>query len=161
MRAELNRAICLLCPHSQNNHPGFKGGACACMIDPARRDIVERAKAGDCELFTEEGRKAAAERSPVAPTSPCQTCGQKIISGAIGLAKVAAQAMGIPIDQAPRKLQAARLRVCTPCDQNAGGICADCKCVIAAKVRVASEDCPRKLWPKGNERQFILPTGNH
>lgn len=145
MQSSLNIAVCHLCPHSERNKPGFKGGACACTIDPARRDIVERAEAGDCEFFTEEGRRAEKERAtatpaPAAPNRPC--CGQKIAHGIIGLGKVAAQAVGIPIDQAPRDVAAKRHRICLTCDRWESGMCVECGCLVAAKVRIASEQCP-------------------
>lgn len=148
MRADLNRAICLLCPHSQSNQPGFKGGACACTIDPVRRDIVERAAAGDCEFFTEEGRQAAKERTPAipAPAAPHRPCCGQVAAGVVGLAKVAAQALGIPIDQAPRDMQASRHRVCLGCDRNQGMTCAECKCIIKLKIRVLSEKCQLGKW---------------
>lgn len=144
MRADLNRAVCLLCPHSQSNQPGFKGGACACTIDKSRRDIVERAAAGDCEFFTEEGQQAARERalaSP-APSSPARPCCGQIAAGIVGLAKVAAQAVGIPIDQAPRDAAAKRHVICIGCDRFKSGMCVECGCLVAAKVRIASEQCP-------------------
>lgn len=57
---DINRSVCLSCPHSEINQPGFKGGACACTIDPQRRDIKERAKAGDCEYFALEAKPTPA-----------------------------------------------------------------------------------------------------
>jgi hypothetical protein len=47
----LNIEVCHGCQFNQANQSGFKGGAAACMADPAKRNIKERAAAGDCELF--------------------------------------------------------------------------------------------------------------
>lgn len=144
MRAELNRAVCLGCPHSEYNQPGFKGGACACTIDPQRRDIVERAKADDCERFAGLPLTVLPSTTQRTAAEPCSTCG-KIAKGAIGLAKVAAQAVGIPIDVAGRKVEALRLKVCTACAPGAT-LCPSCDCIIAAKVKLASEACPLEKW---------------
>lgn len=141
MRSSLNIAVCHTCPHSQHNQPGFKGGACACTIDPARRDITVRAAAGDCEFFTAEGRKAPAERALVraSPAKPC--CGGGIVHGAIGLAKA-----GLGIDAAGRELEAKRHRICWGCDRRKGLLCGECGCLLMAKIKVKSEACPLSKW---------------
>lgn len=40
-----------------------------------------------------------------------------------------------------------RREVCGLCPANVGGRCADCGCWIRAKSLLATEDCPRALWP--------------
>lgn len=40
-----------------------------------------------------------------------------------------------------------RRAVCGLCPANVGGRCADCGCWIRAKSLLATEDCPRALWP--------------
>lgn len=142
MRTALNLGVCLGCPYSQIEDSG--SGKCACTNDPARRDIKERAEVDDCERF--KGLPLTVLPTTPRPTAaePCSTCG-KIVKGAIGLAKVAAQAVGIPIDVAGRKVEALRLKVCTACAPGAT-LCPSCDCIIAAKVKLASEACPLGKW---------------
>ena len=90
----------------------------------------------------------------------CGTCGQGVIQtvahGVAGLAKAALQ-----IDRTPPSLMELRVRQCVghptggedaiePCPAfKAGFFCEDCGCIVAAKLRVASETCPRGRWPVG------------
>jgi hypothetical protein len=85
-------------------------------------------------------------------------CGcSKVVHGAIGLAKVAAQAVGLPIDQATEAVVKARRDACRECehatrnqnrlDRPSKGLttlsqCQLCGCLIAAKTMLASEKCP-------------------
>lgn len=39
-----------------------------------------------------------------------------------------------------------RLSACYQCDQYFNGICLQCKCILIAKARMATEDCPLKKW---------------
>jgi hypothetical protein len=83
-------------------------------------------------------------------------CG-KIKRGASGLAKFAAQSIGIAVDDAPPDVVRRRRDECRGCDfatrnpapkfkKNNGltslSQCSVCKCFIAAKTKVASESCP-------------------
>ncbi len=132
-------AICMSCESREANCKG----ACICTIDG--RDIKEHVADRQCprNLFNATGPVVPAPRAP-STAKPC--CGKKLLNGAIGLAKVVAQSVGIPVDVAGRKVEAKRLRICTGCDQNEGGICKRCDCIIAAKVRLASEKCPEQRW---------------
>jgi hypothetical protein len=81
----------------------------------------------------------------------------QILHGAGGLAKVAAQAVGIPIDKIPYAYTKLRRDVCRACphaskspdrlDRPSKGLttlskCELCGCFIAAKTMLASEKCP-------------------
>ncbi|HOD83729.1 MAG: hypothetical protein BWX88_04864 [Planctomycetes bacterium ADurb.Bin126] len=83
-------------------------------------------------------------------------CCQKIIHGAVALAKVALGA-----DAASDPLVAARRDICRQCDQatrnsdprfaaNRGlttfSRCRKCSCFIAAKTRLTEERCPLGRW---------------
>jgi flavoprotein len=91
-------------------------------------------------------------RAPVAPS-----IAERVVHGAVGLAKVAAQAVGLPVDQAPEMVIKARRDICRGCpnatlnaqrlDRPSKGLttasqCRVCGCLIAAKTRLASEKCP-------------------
>ena len=80
----------------------------------------------------------------------------RIVRGAVGLSKVGAQVVGIPIDQAPKKMVEQRRAICRQCehatrnparlDRPSKGLtsmseCKPCGCFIAAKTRLASEVC--------------------
>jgi hypothetical protein len=84
-----------------------------------------------------------------------------VVSGIVGLAKVAAQAAGVPVDQADAATIAARRDFCRDCphasknpkyaDRPSKGLtrasrCDLCKCNIAAKTRIASQKCPLGKW---------------
>ncbi|HOD83608.1 MAG TPA: hypothetical protein PKG77_19495 [Phycisphaerae bacterium] len=83
-------------------------------------------------------------------------CCQKVIHGAVALAKVAVGA-----DAAPDAVVAARRDICRQCDQatrnpnarfaaHAGlttlSRCRACGCFIAAKTKLAGEHCPLNHW---------------
>lgn len=90
----------------------------------------------------------------------CGGCGQtvleKVAHGAAGLAKAA-----IGIDRTPDDLITLRVRQCVghptggedhidPCPEyKAGFLCGACGCIVAAKLRIKSEVCPRGKWPTG------------
>ena len=76
---------------------------------------------------------------------------KQIIHGAIGLAKVGAQLAGVAVDQAPAAVIAERRQACSQCPHatkhpvrglTIHSLCNRCGCVINAKVRLASEECP-------------------
>jgi hypothetical protein len=81
----------------------------------------------------------------------------RVVHGAAGLVKVAAQAAGIPVDQADAAMVKSRLDKCRVCphsgkSQNPAfrktkGLtslskCDICGCFLGAKARIASESCP-------------------
>lgn len=81
--------------------------------------------------------------------------GSKIVSGVVGMAKVISQVVGLPVDQAPRRVVHERRDVCRKCPKaslNKTGIltnissCDACNCIISAKTRIASEACPDGKW---------------
>ena len=91
----------------------------------------------------------------------CVNCGRRVVAGAMGLLKVAVQAVGIPWDRAADDLTAARRNVCRTCpsatrnpafvDRTSRGLttrsrCASCGCLIAGKTMLASERCPEGKW---------------
>lgn len=94
---------------------------------------------------------------------PCG-CGSRIVKGIVGNAKVAAQAIGIPVDQAPPEIVKQRWDFCRECphaskdkrlvDRPSKGLVAlsrcrhpDCGCLIKCKTKLASESCPIGKWP--------------
>lgn len=91
----------------------------------------------------------------------CGNCGGGIVHGAIGLAKVGAQLLGVPVDEADAATAQSRLAACRDCehatrnpdrlDRPTKGIttlstCTLCGCFLKGKVRVASETCPAGKW---------------
>lgn len=40
-----------------------------------------------------------------------------------------------------------RLKICKTCPANKYWICTKCGCVLAAKTRVYTEECPDNKWP--------------
>lgn len=133
----LNMRTCTRCVNKQT----VSGEIKVCPVDGAA--CATHAQAGDTcpKKLHVIGEPTAAP----APIKPCKSCFEKAVSGAIGLAKAGAQMVGIPIDQAPRDVEANRLRICTGCAPGAI-LCPDCDCIIKAKVMIASEKCPRRLW---------------
>jgi hypothetical protein len=76
---------------------------------------------------------------------------KQIIHGVAGLAKVGAQLAGVPVDQAPANVIAQRRQACSICPHatkhrtrglTIHSLCSRCGCVINAKIRLASEQCP-------------------
>jgi hypothetical protein len=80
-----------------------------------------------------------------------------VLHGAIGLAKAAAQALGVPVDLVDEQTINARAEACRCCPHHARGqklagqpckplainsVCTACSCLLIAKVRLASEKCP-------------------
>jgi hypothetical protein len=63
------------------------------------------------------------------------------LRGAVGLAKAR-----LGIDKAPPRVVALRREVCMLCPQRLGWLCAECKCIIHEKTKVASERCPLGVW---------------
>lgn len=83
--------------------------------------------------------------------SGCPGCVSLLRKVAGGL-KLAAVDFGL-MDATPEPLREARQAACTACEHFDFGICSDCGCVLWAKVRIASEDCPRGLWPTVEGKQ--------
>jgi hypothetical protein len=84
-----------------------------------------------------------------------------VVRGATGLAKVALQSVGVPVDMADPATVQSRRDACRKCEHasrnhdpryaaNQGlttfSRCGKCSCVIAAKTRLASERCPDGKW---------------
>lgn len=70
----------------------------------------------------------------------CSGC-RKIVKGASGITKAITGT-----DPVTRDVRLAREAECDACDQRRGPMCNRCHCVVAAKVRVASERCPLNKW---------------
>lgn len=54
-------------------------------------------------------------------------------------------AAGCPL--ADEETVAARLAACAGCDARKDGRCTACGCVLAAKARLSTEECPLGRWP--------------
>lgn len=50
-------------------------------------------------------------------------------------------------DPVDRSVRLARQAACDACQHRQRVFCGKCRCVIAAKIRVASESCPAGKWP--------------
>ena len=74
----------------------------------------------------------------------------KVAHGAAGLAKAAAQVVGVPVDVAPYVLRTMRRDICRGCDQSTGSgllwFCKSCNCELLAKTRLKSETCCDSKW---------------
>lgn len=73
----------------------------------------------------------------------CSGC-KRIVHGVAGLAKAA-----LGLDKASEETIGHRRAICHDCDQRTRWwVCKKCDCVLEAKMRVASEECPLRKWPK-------------
>jgi hypothetical protein len=92
---------------------------------------------------------------------PCDDCPKLLVQGAIGLAKVGLQSLGVPVDRASDAETLRRRDICRECpmatrnrarlSRSTKGLttlsrCRECDCFIAAKTRLASERCPVGKW---------------
>lgn len=64
-----------------------------------------------------------------------------LVRGAVGVAKAA-----LGVQAATDEVVRARWAACLACDAHDCGRCTACGCFTGAKVRVASEACPRGVW---------------
>lgn len=91
------------------------------------------------------------EQSPVierpSPKSEpgCKTCAAKGLKRLIlGGAKLLKSELGI--DASDEKTVNKRKELCLSCDRYDFGVCSDCGCFCAAKVKLTSEKCPIGKW---------------
>ena len=64
-----------------------------------------------------------------------------LVRGAVGVAKAA-----LGVQAASDETVRSRWAACLACDAHDCGRCTECGCFTGAKVRVASESCPRGVW---------------
>ena len=75
----------------------------------------------------------------------CKTCAAKGLKRLImGGAKLLKSELGI--DAADSDTVESRKRTCLSCDRYNFGVCEDCGCFCAAKVKLTSEKCPIGKW---------------
>lgn len=105
----------------------LRDGAIVFIDDTREREVTsKKRKAAD-------GAKAS-----------CPGCSflRRLASGGVGLLKAE-----LGVDAAGDELEAARRATCESCEAWDHGVCTDCSCFTAAKVKIKSEQCPRGLWP--------------
>lgn len=68
-----------------------------------------------------------------------------VAHGAVGLGKSL-----LGIDKASDETVQARWEICKSCEFFKFWRCTDCKCLVPAKIRVASEFCPQNKWKSEN-----------
>jgi hypothetical protein len=75
----------------------------------------------------------------------CKSCGAKGLKRLIlGGAKLLKAELGI--DAADKDVIESRKQTCLGCDRYNFGVCEECGCFCAAKVKLASEKCPIGKW---------------
>jgi hypothetical protein len=75
----------------------------------------------------------------------CKTCAAKGLKRLIlGGAKLLKSELGI--DAADEETVEKRKKLCIGCDKYDFGVCSDCGCFCAAKVKLTSEKCPIGKW---------------
>jgi hypothetical protein len=91
--------------------------------------------------------------------SGCRCCPGKLRRGLVGLTTAAARLDPVPVDQLRRRhalcLGAGGRPACERLVL--GSVCSACHCLVAAKVRVASERCPLGKW--GPATGIMTPPG--
>ena len=90
------------------------------------------------------------QRQPVGGKAGCTSCAKKGLMGLIrGGAKLLKAELGI--DAADEATLATRKALCLDCPIYDFGVCLEeekggCGCFVAAKVRIAGEECPKGKW---------------
>ena len=134
----LNISICHQCKH----RGPVTDGACPCLADPEKRDIVEHAEYTGCP----EGKfpKSDKPRPEPRPTrmSPARTAAH----AAAGIVKAVVGTGG-----ASEELVKQRTAICGGCEHAILSLgvlsrCKLCGCATWAKVRNADEKCPVGKW---------------
>lgn len=64
-----------------------------------------------------------------------------LLKGIVGITKAITG-----VGAASEEQQSSRYRICIECPKDNRGMCGECGCVIAAKIRNASEACPIGKW---------------
>lgn len=103
--------------------------------------IVNRNKQGKVEPKKIEPKKVE-QKKP----KPCGGCGKnklrRLIEGSAGLLKAE-----LGIDAADEETIAERKAICLGCESYDFGVCNDCSCFTAAKVKLKSgSPCPQGKW---------------
>jgi hypothetical protein len=83
---------------------------------------------------------------PPAAVIPPQAPG--LLTKAVNFATAVAGHVAAGMPEATPELKAARLAVCSTCDQRLpGGVCAGCGCDLDRKASWRDQDCPLGKWP--------------
>lgn len=103
---------------------------------------VSRGKSEEYEKFL----KAQSDRNEeIKDSKGCKTCGAKGLKRLIlGGAKLLKSELGI--DAADAETVQNRKNICLGCEKYNFGVCEDCGCFTAAKVKLNSEACPMGKW---------------
>tara|TARA_R110002051_G_scaffold126604_1_gene200202 strand:+ start:206 stop:796 length:591 start_codon:yes stop_codon:yes gene_type:complete len=104
-------------------------------------------KLGEPEPYTR--KELENQRQPVGGKAGCSSCAKKGLMGLIkGGAKLLKAELGI--DAADEATMATRKALCLDCPIYDFGVCLEekggCGCFVAAKVRIAGEECPKGKW---------------
>ena len=106
--------------------------------------LVEAAK-GDSGVAHTVEKSPIAEMAPPTNEPGCKTCAAKGLKRLImGGAKLLKSELGI--DAADKETVESRKNICLGCDKYNFGVCSDCGCFCAAKVKLSSEKCPIGKW---------------
>ena len=83
--------------------------------------------------------------TPPTEKKECSTCAEKGLKRLIfGGAKLLKSELGI--DAATDDEMSKRRSLCESCPKMDFGVCTDCGCFLAAKVKLKSEKCPEGKW---------------
>jgi len=105
--------------------------------DEPNRDMD---KGGDCvKCGKPKGTCKGCDKSNTSNDEKRSVAG--IIKGAVGLAK-----SELGIGAASKKEIDDRRAICIGCDKQVLGVCSECGCYCAAKVKIAKERCPIGKW---------------
>jgi len=101
---------------------------------------------GSITLPLEETVKFIKKKPPPRkPDGDCKTCGSKGLKRLIlGGAKLLKAELGI--DACDEATIIDRRNLCESCEHYDFGVCDQCGCFCAAKVKLKSEKCPKGLW---------------
>ena len=103
---------------------------------------VSRGKNEEYERFQEAQNKRNEE---IKDGKGCKTCAAKGLKRLImGGAKLLKSELGI--DAADAETVQNRKNICLKCEKYNFGVCEDCGCFTAAKVKLTSEKCPIGKW---------------
>jgi hypothetical protein len=120
-----------------------------------RWEKLNKRKLGEIKPRTPEQVNRENQRQPVGGKAGCASCAKKGLMGILkGGAKLLKAELGI--DAADEATKAKRKALCLSCSNYDFGICREadddgkdiggCGCVVAYKVLLAGEECPRKKW---------------
>jgi len=123
----------------------YKGKERVVVLHFAEDVKVEVIDEEPVELQTALPPKRTIKRNKNEKDSGCATCGSKGIKRLLtGGAKLLKAELGM--DACDEETIIDRRNMCESCEHYDFGVCDQCGCFCAAKVKLKSEKCPKGLW---------------